>query len=257
MDSQSFSGFNQRMGDGVSSTISQKKTSKLLRWLIFVSLLIHVPIYLHMNGLLDTKVLHYIDLTVRKGDDSESRKRLRPPLIVKNKGGPDKAQASLMVPTQAPKNTRLYNEGDTPVSAYSSNAGIVPLPEINKVDISSDVDVSTFSEIGSGAGLTSIGLGGIKGAITIEDYLEKVRRKVERNNRFPMGKMRIRGFVKVQLVINLDGTIRDLKILIPSTQEVYNRQALKAVRNSEPFEKPPPYIFKNPIQIPLNFHYYL
>ena len=211
-----------------------------------------------MNGLLTTKVLHYIDLTVRKGDDSTSPKRLRPPLISKNKSEPGKARAGLMAPAQLPENNQFYDTGDTPIGAQLSNAGLTPLPGINKMNIASDTDASSFTEIGTGADLSSTGLGGEIGALTREDYFEKVRLKVERNNSVPMGTISTGGVVTVQFVINLDGTIRDLEILKPSTNEVFNRQALKAVRDSVPFPKPPPYLFKEPFLFPqLNIYYHV
>ncbi len=242
----------------LSSTISQNKdTKRLLCWLILVSLLIHIPIYLHMNGLLTTEVLQYIDLTVRSGEDITSRKRLRPPPIVKKRGKATNATASLMTPIQVPESNHLYNAGDTPVSASLPNTGIAPLPSMSKMNVASYTDDSSFEKIGSGASLSSIGLGGGGGGLTREDYIEMVRLKVERHNKSPMDSTRTGGVVTVQFVINLDGTIQQLHILIPSQKEVFNNQALKAVRESAPFKKPPPSIFSGPVPIKIDFYFRL
>ena len=236
----------------MSSPDAPKKDSNLLRWLILVSLLIHIPIFLHMNGLLTTEVLEYIDLTIRKGDESSDRKMLRPPPIFKNKGKPDKAKATLMTPVQLPENSQFYNDGAESIKGRLSNAGTVPLPGANKMSFGSGTEKFSFKEIGNGAGLSSSGLGGSGGALTKEEYIEMVRLKVERNNRFPMEAKKRGGVVTVQFVINLDGTLRNLIILKPSPVEALNIQALKAVRDSAPFRKPPPYIFKKPILIPMD-----
>lgn len=201
-----------------------KKETKLLHWLILVSLLIHIPIYLYMNGLLDTDMLHYIDLTIRKGEDSSSRKMLRPPLVSKNEGKSGKVRAILMTPAQIPDNTLRFTDNSV-------------------------MDNSSSTGIGSGTGFSSSGSGGGGSIVTREDYIEMVRLKIERNTRFPPGDIQKRrgGVVTVQFVINLDGTIRDLKILKPSPIEGLNRQALHAVRDSAPFMKPPPYLYKEPV----------
>ena len=242
------------------SIIYQKKdTNPLLRWLILVSLLIHIPIYLHMNGLLTTKILDYIDLTINNAEDSSGPKILRPPILFKEKNNPGKAKASFMTPVHVPENNQLYKSGTESINARVSNTGTVPYPGTNKINFTPGIGRSSSEmEFGSGVGLSSSGLGaGVGNALTKEGYLEMVRRKIERNNKFPpeAAEKAKGGVVVVQFVINLDGTISDLKILKPSHLEALNRQALQAVRDSAPFIKPPSYIFKEPILIPLNVYF--
>ena len=210
-----------------------------------------------MNGLLTTEVLHYIDLTVRRGEDSSSRKILRPPPIVKEESKSGKAKPGMMAPIQVPESNHSYMAGDTPISEHISNADIVPLPGINKMNLTSKIDDSAFSKIGSGAGLSSIGLGDEGGALTREDYIEMVRRKVERTNQPPEVQMRTSGVVTVQFLINLDGTIDNLQIWIPSPTEAFNRCALEAVRNSAPFTKPPPSLYSDPVSVKFNVYYHI
>jgi TonB family protein len=241
----------------MSSTTSPKNASKLLRWLILVSLIIHIPIYLHVNGLLTTEVLHYIDLTVRRGEDSSSRKIMRPPPIIKDENKSGKAIPDMATPIQVPERNNSYIEGDTPISEHISNAGVVPLPGINKMNLTSEIDDSTLPSIGSSAGLSSVGLGTDGGALTREQYIEMVRRKVERMNQFPDEQKRTSGVVTVQFLINLDGTIDDLQIWVPSPIEAFNQHALKAVRDSAPFMKPPPSLYSNPVPVKFNVFYNL
>ena len=229
------------------SYISYKKdTNQLLRWLILASLLFHIPIYLHMNGLLTTEVLHYIDLTIRKTEDTSSRKILRPPLLFKNKSKPGKVETNLMKPVQIPENNQPFSTNNNPIQAKLSDAGTEPFSGAKNI------------KIGSGIGNSTSGLGESGGGTSTKDgYMEMVRLKIERNNKIPPEAIRRRrgGVVTLQFVINLDGTIRDLKIIKPSPMEVLNRQALKAVRDSAPFIKPPSYIFKEDIPMILDVHF--
>lgn len=83
-------------------------------------------------------------------------------------------------------------------------------------------------EFGSGEGLISSGLEtGGENVFTGEGYLEMVRWRIERNNKFTReaALKRRGGVVLIKFVINLDGTISNLQILKPSSMEVLNRQA--------------------------------
>ena len=65
------------------------------------------------------------------------------------------------------------------------------------------------------------------------------------------------GKVILSFVINLEGVIRDLKIVKPSPHEVLNQAALQAVRDCNPFMKPPPRLFKEDILIELDVNFEL
>jgi protein TonB len=92
---------------------------------------------------------------------------------------------------------------------------------------------------------------GVAGVSSGMDYKEMVLLRIERAKKYPkdaQGKYQ-EGMVSLSFVINPDGTIRDLKIIKPSPYKALNDAALQAVRDSVPFPKPPPGIFKGGVEI--------
>lgn len=229
----------------VSTDNKIKRSNRMLHWLILVSLFIHIPIYLHMNGMLSTKVLHYIDLTVKKVEESSSRAIPRPPSLFKNKGKPGRQKASRLTPVPVPENNKMFKENVLPVTSDIAAGSVGPLPGGSNLMLGSGFG-NSFGE-GTGGG----------GSGSKDGYLEMVRLKVKRNNKFPeeAKKKQRGGVVSVSFVINLDGTIRDLMIIKPSPFDELNKQALQAVRDSAPFQKPPAYIFKEDIPLIIDVHY--
>lgn len=229
----------------VSTDKNKKHSNRMLRWLILASFFIHIPVFLHMNGLLSTKVLDYIDLTVQKVKESSSRAIPRPPSLFKNKGKPGRQKASRLTPVPVPENNKMFKENVLPVKSDIAAGSIGTLPGGSNLTA------------GSGFG-HSFGEGTVDGGSgSKDDYLEMVRLKVKRNNRFPeeAQKKQRGGVVSVSFVINLDGTIRDLMLIKPSPFDELNKQALQAVRDSSPFKKPPAYIFKEDIPLIINVYF--
>ncbi|MCD8543586.1 MAG: energy transducer TonB [Sulfurospirillum cavolei] len=74
-------------------------------------------------------------------------------------------------------------------------------------------------------------------------YLAKVRKAIQANLQYPMmaKKMGIEGETTVQFSIQADGTVdkRTLKVLHSSGKKVLDANALNAVIDASPFEKPP------------------
>ncbi len=196
---------------------NSKGSNKLLRWLIIVSIGVHIPLYLYMNGLLSSKVFEYIDLSLREIKKPFSRGIPRPP----------------MLPREQPK-----NESNTKIVM----AAPIQLPDISQMNIAQ-------GDGGQGISVTE----GLSGFTEGEDYKEMVLRKIEREKsrhwfRESDGKFK-EGVVTLSFIISPDGTIQDLKILKPSPYKSLNEAALKAVRNSVPFPRPPANLYKGGIQI--------
>ena len=203
-----------------------KRSNKLLRFLIIVSIAVHIPMYLYMNNLLSSKVMHYIDLTLQEVKKPFSRGIPRPPMLPKKQ-------------TQKDKQTKMVMS--TPIQ----------LPDVSKMNIAQ-------GEGGEGLSVAE----GAPGYAEGEDYKEMVLRRIEQEKskhwfKESDGKFR-EGLVVLSFIINPDGTIRDLKILKPSPYKSLNEAALKAVRNSVPFPKPPANIYKGGLEIsPLNLSFEL
>ncbi len=85
-----------------------------------------------------------------------------------------------------------------------------------------------------------------------------MRARIEDRKRYPLvaRKREVEGQVLVQFTINLDGSLKGLKILKKSPHGILNRAALSAVEDAAPFPKPPAKEFTRPIplQITIVFH---
>lgn len=200
-----------------------KGSNKLLRWLIIVSIVIHIPMYLYMNGLLTSKVFQYIDLSLRDTKKPLGRGIPRPPLLPKKQ-------------TKKDSKTKILQTAP------------IELPDISNMNISQGED-------SPGVGVME----GVSGFAEGEDYKEMVLRKIEREKKYPMsddGTYK-EAIVSLSFIINPDGTIRDLKIVKPCPYKELNMAALQAVRDSVPFPRPPANIYKGGVEIPLNLNFEL
>jgi periplasmic protein TonB len=202
---------------------TEKSSNKLLLWLIIFSIVVHIPIYLHMNGLLSSKVYQFIELNMMQEKKSSGRGIPRPPMMPKpvfqNESKINQIQAA---PLQIPDvNPVMTGHGDT---ALSSNL-----------------------------------FEGVSGLAKGEDYKEMVLRRIERVKKYPKdadGTYK-EAVVSLSFIINPDGTVSNLKIVRPCPYNSLNHAALQAVKDSIPFPKPPTNIYKGGVLIPLNLSFEL
>ena len=199
-----------------STDYHRKGPNRLLQGMILVSLGIHALVFMHITGIYRSKALNHIELTLQGDPKPFSRTIPRPPQLPKAEVEPDKPKAFQMTPIQLPDVNQLkINPGDIPISPGH---------------------------------MKGIGLP------TKQDYYEMVRLKIDRQKKYPneAASMHKEGKVILSFVINLEGVIRNLKIVKPSPYEVLNEAALQAVRDSNPFLRPPPRLFTDDILIELD-----
>lgn len=198
-------------------------SNRLLRWLIIVSIVIHIPMYLYMNGLLTSKMFQYIDLSLREIKKPFGRGIPRPPVLPKK---------------QTKKDSKIKIQQAAPIE----------LPDISNMNITQGED-----------NMVSGVMEGVSGFVEGEDYKEMVLRKIEHEKKYPLstdGTYK-EAMVSLSFIINPDGTIRNLKIVKPCPYAELNRAALQAVRDSVPFPRPPSNIFKGGVEVPLNLNFEL
>lgn len=213
---QTVPGVNLRMGLRMASTdYGRRGPNRLLQGLILVSLGIHALVFMHITSIYRSKALHYIELTLQE-DPKPFRAIPRPPQLPKAEVKPVNEKAFQM----------------TPLQLFDANQ--------MKIDLG---DSRLSTGMTEGVGLP-----------TEQDYYEMVRLRIEREKIYPdeAASMHKEGKVTVSFVINLEGDIRDLKIVKPCRHKILNEAALQAVKNSAPFLKPPPRLFNDDILIELN-----
>jgi protein TonB len=196
----------------VLTDYDRRGPNRLLQAMILVSLGIHTLVFMHITGIYRSRALHFIELTLQEDQKPFSRAIPRPPKLPKAEEKPATFQMTPM-----------------------------PLPDVHQMNID------------PGNIRISPGLAGGVGLPTEKDYYEMVRLRIEREKKYPeeAASMHKEGKVVLSFVINLDGFVRDLTIVKPCPHEVLNEAALQAVRDSNPFSRPPPRIFKDDIPFEL------
>lgn len=198
--------------------------NNLLRGLIVFSLGIHVFLFLHISGLYRSETLEYIELAIRNEKKSIGRALPRPPML-----------------PRAEKNLE---------KAKTFRVRALQMPDLNQINL--DPGDSSLS-----SGL----MAGISGQSSGVDYTEMIQLRIDREKKKNWVKeadgFYKEGAVSLSFVINPDGTISNLKIMKPCLHESLNRAALQTIRDSVPFPKPPPNIYKGGLVIQLNITFEL
>jgi protein TonB len=216
----------------------KEKANWLLRFLILVSVGIHLVIFIHISGLYESKVLNYIELTLQSVSKETPRTIPRP----RQRPSPPKPQDVKRVkinPRPIPPLKPLKLE---PARADAPDTLVEPIvmpavpstPSLSIEQWSPELIEDTSDEF-----------------VTPASYLEMVRLKIERHKKYPetATAKRVQGRVRVKFVITLEGGIREPRIAESSQHTALDEAALQAVKSAAPFPKPPRSLFKG--EIPL------
>lgn len=217
----------------------------LLRSLIVVSLAIHIVILMHITGLYRSKMLNYIELTLKdvskppKRDIPRPRHRPKPPDRVREV----KRLKVIQRPIPYFKPLEMESaEGNLPDSL---------MERINQPDIPEipNLDISDWTP-------TKLNVASDDYATT-NSYLEMVKLKIEKHKKYPdTARIRhIEGSVIIRFVITPEGDIRAAEVVKTSRYRSLDTAALKAVKDAAPFPKPPRRFFKGevPFEITIVF----
>ena len=202
----------------LSMDYGRKRPNRLLQGMILVSLCIHALVIMHITDIYRSRALQYIEFALQEDPKPFSRAIPRPPQAPKAEMKPSHAKLVQMTSLQ--------------------------IPDADQINISQG-DFNLSADLTSGIGL---------GLPTKQDYYELVRLRIDQEKKYPKEaqSMHHEGKVTVSFVINLEGYVRELKIVKPCPHKALNEAALQAVRDSNPFSRPPPRLFKEDIVIELN-----
>ncbi len=232
---------------------STKSSNQLLRVLILVSLFFHTFLLMYITGIYRPKATKYIELTLKEYKITPERVIPKMSDLIQSESIRSTGKVSRMAPAeQSPGDNQSLQADAKPVTAgisdIATEQGSGDTRIKNAVNIGHIAHDSYFSPGKTGGGT---------GMATREGYLEMVRKKLDENYRYPdvSDTRAVECVVIVSFIINLDGTIRNLKILKPGPYPEFDRQALQTVKNSAPFLKPPPYIFTGDIPYLLTLYF--
>lgn len=214
-----------------NKTDKPNHSSRLLQIMIIVSMVIHVPVLMHIAGIYHSEALSYIEFTLQEIAKPFTRSIPRP----RNRVKPPEVQEV--------KKLTLHQQR-------------IPKIEINKVDANLPDTLMESISVPEGADGAAIGIadwnpGAIAGFVTRDDYFEMVRMKIESKKKYPATakNRQIEGRVGVRFVITADGFISSLELVLAGKYEPLNEAALKAVRAASPLPPPPRKLFSGPVPV--------
>ncbi len=159
---------------------------------------------------------------------------------------------------------------NTPTALHSTSDLTVPInvPELKEMEPgrglegrqpgAADASGSSRAALGTAGGTgAGVGMGkeGMEKAKTkyLSEHFAYIREKILRNVSYPSQARRLgwQGKVLVSFIINLNGTIKEAKVMQSSGYELLDRTALETVKESEPFPRPP---IEAQIVLPIVYH---
>ena len=218
---------------------NDKKPNRLFKFLVFISLCIHLVIFFHISSIYKSHALTRLEFTLANISKTVARNIPRPRSRPKTVSQPNEIKRIFVQKREIPrfKSVKADNEKNLPDSLMES----ISLPEMP------DGKGLNISDWQPGA------VTGVNDYFTSNDYFEMVRFKIESCKRYPdSAKLKhIEGRVVIRFVIAADGQISSLKAVKHARHSSLNTAALDAVKNAAPFPRPPPNLFKEPLHIEL------
>jgi protein TonB len=206
-------------------------SSRLLQVMIIFSIVIHVPVLMHIAGIYRSEALSYIEFTLQEVAKPFTRSIPRPRSRVK----PPEMQEV--------KKLTLHKQR-------------IPKIDINKVDdnlpdtLMESISVPEGSD-GAAVGISHWDPGAMGSFVNRDDYFEMVRLKIESKKRYPSTakNRQIEGRVGVRFVITTDGFISSVELTHPTKYDPLNQAALNALRAASPLPPPPHKLFSGPVSV--------
>ncbi len=220
----------------------ERNPNWLLRSLIVVSLAIHIFIFMHITGLYRSKMLNYIELTLK--DVSEPPKRDIPRPRHRPKNPPH---------TWDVKRLKVIQRPIPQLKPISIEPAERDLPD-SLVERISMPDIPQYLALNITECFPPEELVVESEYVTPNSYMEMVRLRIEKHKRYPnTARIRqIEGSVTIRFVITSEGNVRETKVVKTSRYKVLDTAALKAVKDASPFPKPPNHIYKGDLALEID-----
>jgi len=220
-------------------SVSKIRPNWLLRGLVVASLGIHLVIFMHITGLYNSKILTYIELTLKDVSKPPTRSIPRPRHRPKP---PDRVQeVKRLKVTQRPMPHFKPIKVDPAEHEFPDSL----VERISMPDIPQDLGLN-ITEWSPPEALVAE-----SDYITSNRYMEIVRLMIEKHKRYPnTARIRqIEGSVTIRFVITSEGNVRQTKVVKTSRHRVLDTAALRAVKDASPFPKPPVHIYQGELTL--------
>ncbi len=216
--------------------------NKLLRYLIMVSIVLHIFILLHVAGIYQSQAISYIELSMQDLSKSFARTIPRPVMRPKQLEQPEDVKQVRVKRMRVP---RIQPMKIDPVdNSVSKNL----MAQISVPDLPSDLN----------AGRSNYQIGEILDTsaafTTAKSYYEMVILKIESSKKYPESakSMQQEGRITVRFVVTRQGGVRNVQVVQSCPHAILNQAAIEAVKGAAPFPRPPHRFFKKDIPMELN-----
>ena len=220
----------------------ERRPNWLLRGLIVVSVGIHIVIFMHITGLYRSKMLTYIELTLK--DVSEPPKRDIPRPHYRPKNPPHTWNVKRLKVIQRP----IPYFKPLEMEPAERNLPDSLVERINKPDI------PNYPGLNITEWFPPEELVAESDYATSNSYMEIVRLMIEKHKHYPnlARAKHMEGIVTIRFVITPDGKTKAIEIAKSSRHKILDRAALRAVKDASPFPKPPSQIYKGDLTLEID-----
>lgn len=214
----------------------------LLRSLIVASLVIHIFIFMHITGLYRSKMLNYIEFTLKDVSEPPRRDIPRPRHRPKNLPRLRDVKRIKVIQKPIPYFKPLE------IKSAERNLPDSLVERVSMPDISQHLGLNVTEWFPPEELLAE------SEYANPNSYLEMVRIRIEKHKGYPDAARvrKIEGSVTIRFVITSEGNVRMSKVVKTSKFRVLDTAALKAVKDAAPFPKPPGHIYKGELSLEID-----
>ncbi|MCD4718619.1 MAG: energy transducer TonB [Desulfobacula sp.] len=228
-------------------TQEKKRPNLLLHGFILISLGIHVLIFLHVAGIYESRAISYIELSMHQ--ISKPNVRVIPKPRMREKAPKVSVEKTVQVKkfhvpkikidaVEDYKTDQSYERISLPQLPEHMNAAGFSVPDLKIQSQVAEVPVhEEYVEFTSA-----------------REYFEMLILRIDYFKNYPESARSryIQGRVKVEFVLNKDGSLSGIKIIKSSRHKNLDQAALEAVSKASPFPRPPLYIFNPPVRLQIS-----
>lgn len=226
---------------------NKRKPNQMLRIFVLLSLVIHVFIFLHMARIYENSAMSYIELTMHQFSKPDIRKIPTP----RQRQKIEPVQA---VKTLKPKTAAVPKLQIDPVKMQKVDRSF---EQVNMPDLPDNINISGLNIPRLAAAQPPAETAPVQEQVeftTAKEYFDMLNLRIASTKKYPeAAKARqIEGRVKVEFVLQTDGTLSDIKIVKSSRHRDLDDAAVEAVKKASPFPRPPSFIFKEAVRMRVN-----
>jgi len=228
--------------------IAKKKPNYILYGFIIVSAGIHVLVLLHVAGIYESRTISYIELTMHEMVKSRTRnipkprQQFKPPEITK-------VENIQVRQFYRPENIKIDSVA---IRQLKEPPEKITIDQLDHAKMAASDDKMPAQVMPMATAVPP-------GEEPLEfsnarEYFEMLILRIDSFKSYPeSAKSRyIQGLVKIEFVLNKNGSISRIKIVKSSRHKNLDLAALKAVNKAAPFPKPPQYILNLPVKLQVN-----